>query len=101
MTGSWIRILRKTLLFCVLLYGGSGRLFAAKTIELKWLELSPVIAGHNVELALPNGNVLKGKVLEVLPNAMVLNIAKSSAEKAFPKGITEIQRANVSSLKLI
>jgi hypothetical protein len=101
MTGSWIGILRKTLLFCVLLCGGSGRLFAAKVIELKWSALSPVVAGHNVELVLPDGNVLKGKVLEVLPDALVLDVAKSLVEKAFPKGKTEIPRARVVVLKLI
>jgi hypothetical protein len=101
MTGSWIAIPRKTLLICVLLCGGSGWLFAAKVIELKWSALSPVIAGHNVELALPDGNVLKGKVLEVLPNALVLDVVKSSMEKAFPKGKNEIPRAQVVVLKLI
>jgi hypothetical protein len=101
MTGSPIGILRKTLLFYVLLCGGSGRLFAAEVIELKWSALSPVIIGHNVQLALPDGNVLKGKVLEVLPDALVLDVAKSSVEKAFPKGKTEIQRARVVVLKLI
>jgi hypothetical protein len=101
MTGSWIAILRKTLLICVLLCGGSGRLFAAKVIELKWSALSPVIGGHNVVLALPDGNVLKGKVLEVLPDALVLDVAKSSVEKAFPKGRNEIPRAQVTALNLI
>ncbi len=101
MTGSWIGILRKVLLICMLLCGGAGRLFAAKVIELKWSALSPIIGGHNVEVALPDGNVLKGKVLEVLPDALVLDVTESLVEKAFPNGKTEIPRAHVVVLKLI
>ena len=100
MTGSRIGILRQALL-CVLLCGGPGRLFAANVIELKWSELSPVVGGYNVEFTLPDGNVLKGKVFEVLPDVLVLDVAKSSVEKAFPKGKTEIPRVHVTVLKLI
>ena len=67
MTGTGIAFPIKTLVFCVLICIGSGQLIAAKMLALKWSELSPVIAGRNVELALSNGNILRGKVLEVLP----------------------------------
>ena len=101
MSGSRIGILRKASLICVRWCIGSGRLFAANVIELKWSELSPVVGGYNVELTLPDGNVLKGKVLEVLPDVLVLDVAKSSMAKAFPKGKTEIPRAHLTVLKLI
>jgi hypothetical protein len=92
--------LRKILIFCVLLFLASGQLFADKMLSLKWSELSSVIAGHNVELAQPDGSILRGKVLEVLPDAMVLIVTKSSGKKAFPIGRTEIPRAQVAVLNL-
>jgi hypothetical protein len=101
MTGSSIRIVGKTFLFCVLLFGSSGRLFASKVIELKWSELPPVIVGHNVELTLQDGSALKGKALAILPDALLLDVAKSSVEKPVPKGKHEIPRAHVVGLKLI
>ena len=70
-------------------------------LELKWSELSSVITGHGVELVLADGVTVRGKVLEVLPDALVLKVTRSSAESIFPRGRNEIQRGRVVALTLI
>jgi hypothetical protein len=70
-------------------------------LELKWSALSSVITGHSVELVLPDGVTVSGKVLEVLPDALVLNVTRSSAERIFPRGRNEIPRGRIVALTLI
>jgi hypothetical protein len=69
-------------------------------VELKWSELGPRIKGHNVELMLPDGVLLKGEVKAVREEALVLNVRRTSNSQAYPKGNAVIPRTSVSELSL-
>jgi hypothetical protein len=75
--------------------------FAASTpLELKWNELAPLVAGHTVEVTLPAGATVKGEVVSVRDESLVLDLTKTSDPKAYPKGNAVIPRASVTLLKL-
>ena len=75
---------------------------AARKVELalRWNELQPHIGQRNVALVLPDGVHLAGKVMEITPDHLVLNITKSSDPKGRPKEATRIARSDVSVIHL-
>ncbi len=87
--------------FLSLLLAGQSNTFAASApVELRWNELNTVIYGQNVELTLPGALTVKGDVVAVREDALVLDITKTSDAKAFPEGNAVIPRASVTLLKL-
>jgi hypothetical protein len=72
----------------------------SKPLELKWNELSSMIAGHQVELTLPEGATIRGEAVAVREDALVIDVQRSSGAKAYPKGSATIPRASVSLIKL-
>ena len=75
---------------------------AARKVELalRWSELQPHIGQRHVALVLPGGVHLAGKVTEISPDGLVLNVTKSSDPKSHPKGKTPIARSAVSVIQL-
>ena len=71
------------------------------TIHLQWSDLGPMITGHQVRLTLPDGTRVRGEALSVEPQALVLDIRKTSNRRIWPKGETAIPRASVSEFRLI
>ena len=69
-------------------------------IELKWSELSFHIQGRDIEIVLPDGTSLRGMVEAVREDALVLNVKKTSAASAHPKGNAAIPRDSVNMLSL-
>jgi hypothetical protein len=69
-------------------------------VEVKWSELGALISGRTVELTLPGGPKLKGDVVTVREDALVLDVRKTSDAKAYPEGGATIPRASVTMLKL-
>jgi hypothetical protein len=87
------------LLLLPLLVGQASAFAASAPLELRWNELSPLIAGHTVEIALPAAT-LKGEVVSVREDSLVLDLKKSSDPKAYPKGNAVIPRTSLTLLKL-
>src|ERR1700687_4019964 len=87
-------------LLSLLLVGQSNTFAASAPVELKWNELNTVIYGQIVELTLPGAFKIKGDVLAVREDALVLDIKTTSDAKAFPRGNAVIPRASVTLLKL-
>jgi hypothetical protein len=88
-------------LFLTLLsVGQMSALAASKPVELKWSELNTAIYGHSVELSLPSASSIKGDVVAVREDALVLDVKKTSDAKAFPKGNAVIPRVSVTLLTL-
>ena len=77
---------------------GTGR--AAQKIELKWNEVAQYVAGRTVQMVLPDGIRLKGPVLNVTSEALVIEIKKASNRKAYPKGRFSVPRSSVSVLRI-
>jgi hypothetical protein len=68
--------------------------------ELKWGELAPVIAGHQVQIALPDGAVLKGEAVTVRDDALVMDVKKTSNADAHPKGNATLPRESVTLIQV-
>jgi hypothetical protein len=69
-------------------------------VELKWSELSPVIMRQDVEMSLP-GATIRGEVISVRDDALVVDVEKTTDSKSMPKGNALIPRASVTLLKVI
>jgi len=84
-----------------LLTGQPGTFAASTPIELRWQELNAAINGHSIELTLPGAIAIKGEVVAVRDDGLVLDIKKTSDAKTFPKGNALIPRGSVTVLKLV
>jgi hypothetical protein len=69
--------------------------------RLSWSELSPLVVDRKVQTTLPDGTRIQGQALAVRPDALVMDITKTSNRKAHPKGQAEIPRASVTELAVI
>jgi hypothetical protein len=74
---------------------------AANEIQLKWTELGAIAIGHDARLVLPGGAVLRGEIAAVRDDSLVLVVAKTSDQKAFPKGQNEIPRGSVTVVEVM
>jgi hypothetical protein len=74
----------------------------AKTneIELHWNELAGVAAGKDVDLRLTDGTRVQGELLAVRPEALSMDVSKTSNQQTYPKGQREIPRTSVSTLEM-
>jgi hypothetical protein len=87
-------------LLTLLLAGQSSAFAASAPVELKWSELNTAIYGHSVELTLPGAFTVKGEVVAVREDALVLDIRKTWDARAFPTGNAVLPRASVTLLKV-
>ncbi len=72
----------------------------ANEIELHWNELSGIALGRNVDLRLTDGTRVQGELLVVRPEALSIDVNKTSNKLTYPKGQREIPRASMSTLEL-
>jgi len=72
---------------------------SASQLEMKWNELGPVIAGHQVKLVLPGGAAIQGEAIAVRENTLLLDVKKTSDRRSYPRGQNAIQRASVTTLQ--
>jgi len=72
----------------------------ANEIELRWNELSGIALGRNVDLRLTDGTRVQGELLVVRPEALSIDVNKTSNKLTYPKGQREIPRASMSTLEL-
>lgn len=56
------------------------------------------IAGAKLEMVLPSGTEIQGKLLEVGPQALTMNVTKTSNSKELAKGRASVPRASVSTI---
>jgi len=88
-----------TLLLC-LLYLSASLQAAPREMKLRWSELSGQITGHTVTLTLPDGHYVEGHVTAVQPDALQLNVNKTSDRQAIPKGKLSAPRSSISRIGL-
>jgi hypothetical protein len=82
----------------------AGRIAAAappKPREVKWVDLSALVTGHKIATVLPDGARIEGKVRSVEPDALLVDIQKTSDRSAHPKGRAAIPSSSVSELRVI
>jgi hypothetical protein len=73
---------------------------ASKPVELKWTELSPVIATHSVTLNLTDGGKVTGEAVTVREDALVMDVKQSIGSKPYNKGNATLDRKLISSIEL-
>lgn len=74
----------------------SGR----KTFRLEWRDLDSMVRGRNIDLTLPSGIQLKGRVTSVEEDALMLDVRKTSNKRAYPKGRAVVPRPEVTRFTL-
>jgi hypothetical protein len=75
----------------------SGR----RTFRLEWRDLDRMIHGRNIEIKLPSGIRLKGRVTSVELDALMLDVSKTSNKRAYPKGRAVVPRPEVTQFMLV
>lgn len=67
-------------------------------IQVSWSELQDAVGSRKVRLSLPSGVRVEGKVAAVMPDALLLDVSKTSDSQAAPKGRLSIPRTSTSEL---
>jgi hypothetical protein len=73
----------------------------SKQVQISWEELSALVIDRKISTTLPDGTRLEGEALAVRPEALVLDVQKTSNKKLHPKGQTEVLRPAVSEVRVI
>ena len=68
-------------------------------LDVAWADLVSAIEGHPVELVLRDSTAVKGYVRSVTPDALEIDISKTSNGKAQPKGPASLPRSTVNTLQ--
>ena len=85
-----MRIISIALIFC-------GSLLAANSEERTWNELQG-LTGRDVQLVLARGAVVEGELVAVEPEALILQVKRTSDKAAMPKGRASVPRKEVKVL---
>jgi len=91
----------KALLVGLMIVLGGLRCSAAQIEERAWTDLPIFIVGHEISLALPNGGLVRGKVLAVRADSLEMEVQKTTDSRLQPKGKTVVPRASVSIIEVI
>ena len=97
---SWARVASHLLMTIVSAAVPAAALAASNRIELRWIELAPVVVNHKVKAVLPGGTEIQGSVVAVREDALVLNVKKTSDRKGYSTGQNVIPRASLSTLQI-
>jgi hypothetical protein len=87
-------------LWIALLVAGACLAAGKQSKELAWAELGPAIAGQKIQLILPGGVAIQGNVLGVEPEALRVDVTKTSQKEAIRKGENSIPRPAVSTIRI-
>ncbi len=69
-------------------------------LELKWNELGQAVSGKKVMVALTDGGIIEGEVLEVGSDALSIDVKETSNPQDYPKGQNSVRRSLVSVVRL-
>jgi hypothetical protein len=68
--------------------------------ERKWSELASLIEGRQVQLTLPDAVTIRGEVVGVRNDTLILTINRTTNHVMHPKGHASIPRASVTLIEL-
>ena len=66
-----------------------------------WAELAPLIEGRQIQLTLPDAVTIRGEVVGVRDDTLILSIDRTTNHVMHPKGRASIPRASVTLLELL
>ena len=90
--------IRIALLMALLGWCRVSGLAESKPMELRWNELAPLIVGHRVEVVLTEGPKIKGEIISVREDGLVMDV--TSRAKGYEKGSASISRSAVNLIKV-
>jgi hypothetical protein len=73
----------------------------SQQVQISWEELSALVVDRRISTTLPDGARLEGEALAVRPEALVLDVQRTSDRHLHPKGQTELPRPAVSEVRVI
>ena len=83
----------------LVLTGGAGQAYAASGLRVGWEQLR-VVTGKTVSIVMPGGAVVSGKAVRVEPDALVVDIRKTTDECAYPKSELRVGRDKLRVLEM-
>jgi hypothetical protein len=72
-----------------------------RRLDLKWSELGARVDARKIQMVLPEGASVEGKVVGVEPGGLRLRVTKTSERKLVPKGERLVPRQSVSLVRVI
>ncbi len=66
--------------------------------RVTWAEVASATSGAKITMMLPGGTEIRGRVLEVEPQALVVDVTKTSNSKDVEKGRASIPRSSASTI---
>ena len=69
-------------------------------LELKWSELGQAVEGKKVIVALTDGVIIEGQILDVGSDALSMDVKETSNPQNYPKGQNSVRRSLVSVVRL-
>lgn len=82
----------------VLVWAAPLQAGAPREVSVRWEELAPLVEKREIETVLANGVHIRGRVEQVLAEALVVNVKRTSDPNLVPKGHTRVARELVSEL---
>ncbi|HXG33910.1 MAG TPA: hypothetical protein VNJ11_11130 [Bryobacteraceae bacterium] len=70
---------------------------APKEATVRWEDVAPLVEKRQIETVLANGVHIRGRVERVLPQALVVEVKRTSDPNLVPKGRTQVPRKLLSS----
>ena len=86
--------------FVVLTVSTQGLQARSTQVRSTWGQLAHMIQGMNIRMRLPDATVIRGRVLEVRPDELVVDLRRTSNPQLHAKGRTAIPRSDVSTIEL-
>ena len=71
-----------------------------RAFRLQWRDLNRFIHGRKVTLFLPSKIKLQGHLVAVEPDGLILDVARTSDKRAYPKGRATVPRPEVQRLRI-
>jgi hypothetical protein len=75
--------------------------FNSRQVQISWEELSALAIDRRISTTLPDGTRLEGDALAVRPDTLLLDVHKTSNNRLYPQGQTEVPRRGVSEIRVI
>jgi hypothetical protein len=72
-----------------------------RAYRLQWRDLDRVARTRTIDLTLPSGIRLRGVVVSVEAEELVMDVARTSNRRAYPKGRATVPRPEVQRFRLI
>ncbi len=101
-TFSHYKVREKCVIFLVGLLLSLSPALAAKEeqLELKWSQLGQAVSGKKVTVALTDGGIIEGQILDVGSDALSMDVKETSNPQNYPKGQNSVRRSLVSVVRL-